>query len=60
MAVETARDAGTEADAELALYLVHGLLHLCGLDDRNEAERAADEDERETAGARRAWAALPV
>jgi probable rRNA maturation factor len=40
MATETALAAGTQADAELALYLVHGLLHLCGLDDQTEAERA--------------------
>ncbi len=39
MAKETALAAGTEADAELALYLVHGLLHLCGLDDVGEADR---------------------
>lgn len=26
---------------ELALYLVHGWLHLCGFDDRNDADRKA-------------------
>jgi probable rRNA maturation factor len=31
---------GADAWAELALYLVHGLLHLCGYDDREERERA--------------------
>lgn len=40
MAVETARAAGTDPAHELALYLVHGLLHLCGHDDLNEAQRA--------------------
>jgi probable rRNA maturation factor len=33
MAVSTARDAGVDPRSELALYLVHGLLHLCGFDD---------------------------
>ena len=35
MAAATARDAGTDPHAELALYVVHGLLHLCGYDDRS-------------------------
>ncbi len=34
MAVATAREAGVAPRSELALYVVHGLLHLCGLDDR--------------------------
>jgi probable rRNA maturation factor len=33
MAASTARDAGVDPRSELALYLVHGLLHLCGFDD---------------------------
>ena len=33
MAATTAREAGVDRWAELALYLVHGLLHLCGYDD---------------------------
>ena len=37
-AATTARHAGVSAWDELALYVVHGLLHLCGHDD------AADED----------------
>jgi probable rRNA maturation factor len=41
MAVATAREAGAEPFAELALYVVHGLLHLCGLDDQAEADAAA-------------------
>jgi probable rRNA maturation factor len=40
MAVATAREIGIEARRELALYLVHGLLHLCGYDDSNEADAA--------------------
>src|SRR5262249_36361632 len=41
MAVTTARESGADAQAELALYLVHGLLHLCGHDDRDETAAAA-------------------
>jgi probable rRNA maturation factor len=32
---------GTTIRAELALYLAHGLLHVCGHDDRDAASRAA-------------------
>ena len=31
---------GHELEAELALYVIHGLLHLCGYDDRNDAGAA--------------------
>ena len=41
MAVATAREMGSEPRQELALYLVHGVLHLCGYDDSNEADAAA-------------------
>ncbi len=41
MAVKTAREAGVEPSAELALYLVHGLLHLCGQDDLSDAATQA-------------------
>jgi probable rRNA maturation factor len=41
MAEETAREVGAEPGDELALYLVHGLLHLCGFDDRAEADASA-------------------
>ncbi len=34
MAVRTAVEARCEPTEELALYLVHGLLHLCGYDDQ--------------------------
>jgi probable rRNA maturation factor len=47
MAAATARDAGADPRAELALYVVHGLLHLCGLDDRDpesEAEMRRSEE----------------
>jgi probable rRNA maturation factor len=35
----SARDYGTTPEAELALYLVHGLLHLCGYDDLAPQEK---------------------
>ena len=35
MAAATARALGVDPRAELALYVVHGLLHLCGLDDQS-------------------------
>lgn len=41
MAEQTAREAGADPTAELALYVVHGLLHLCGFDDTTEAGAAA-------------------
>jgi probable rRNA maturation factor len=40
-AVTLARRLGTEPWPELALYVVHGLLHLCGYDDRSAADAAA-------------------
>ncbi|MCZ6597583.1 MAG: rRNA maturation RNase YbeY [Planctomycetota bacterium] len=36
---EVARRRGVTAERELALYLVHGALHLCGFDDRDGADR---------------------
>ena len=36
MAKITATAAGTDPLAELALYVVHGTLHLCGYDDQTE------------------------
>jgi probable rRNA maturation factor len=42
---EVARDQagrrGHDVQAELALYVIHGLLHLCGYDDHDEAGAAA-------------------
>lgn len=48
MAATTALETGVDPRDELALYLVHGLLHLCGLDDttpgaRDEMRRREDE-----------------
>lgn len=45
-AARTARAAGVDPFAELALYVVHGLLHLCGHDDTH-AEAAAAMRRRE-------------
>ena len=39
MACSTARELGVEPTEELVLYLVHGLLHLCGFDDHDDASR---------------------
>jgi probable rRNA maturation factor len=41
MAAATARRAGVDGWAELALYVVHGLLHLCGYDDQSAEGREA-------------------
>ncbi len=41
MAATTARESGVDPRDELALYLVHGLLHLCGFDDRDEESSRA-------------------
>lgn len=38
-AFRQARQFGTSAVRELQLYLVHGLLHLHGFDDRNDRDR---------------------
>jgi probable rRNA maturation factor len=38
MADTTAREIGVEPSHELALYIVHGLLHLCGYDDTVESD----------------------
>ena len=41
VAAEQATARGHDVQAELALYVIHGLLHLCGYDDRDDADRAA-------------------
>lgn len=41
MAATTAEQAGVGAWDELALYVVHGLLHLCGYDDTTASDRDA-------------------
>jgi probable rRNA maturation factor len=35
-----AEERGHDAQAELALYVIHGLLHLCGYGDKSAAETA--------------------
>ena len=47
VAKERAEELGHTVDAELALYVIHGLLHLCGYDDKSpKAEREMRERER--------------
>ena len=41
MAAMTARESGVDPRDELMLYLIHGLLHLCGHDDVNEESTLA-------------------
>jgi probable rRNA maturation factor len=38
MAVAAAAELGLEPGDELCRYVVHGLLHLCGYDDRDESD----------------------
>lgn len=40
-AMRVAAERGVALERELCLYVVHGALHLCGLDDHEPAERAA-------------------
>lgn len=62
MAARTAAGAGTAAADELALYLVHGLLHLCGFDDRSQTDarrmRAAEAEELAAEGLTNTFAAV--
>jgi probable rRNA maturation factor len=46
VAQSQAENRGHPLHAELALYVIHGLLHLCGYDDKTEAG-AAEMRERE-------------
>ena len=47
IAKEQAAERGHDVQAELALYVIHGLLHLCGYDDKSRvAEKAMRERER--------------
>src|SRR6516164_8316756 len=41
VAAEQAADRGHDIQDELTLYVIHGLLHLCGYDDHEDDERAA-------------------
>jgi probable rRNA maturation factor len=46
VARDQAEERGHDLQAELALYVIHGLLHLCGYDDKSTGA-AADMHERE-------------
>jgi probable rRNA maturation factor len=47
IAQEQAAERGHDVQAELTLYVVHGLLHLCGYDDKSaDEEKAMRERER--------------
>jgi probable rRNA maturation factor len=46
VAQAAALERGHEVGAELALYVIHGLLHLCGYDDKS-ASAASEMRERE-------------
>jgi probable rRNA maturation factor len=39
MAIEQAGERKHDVHAELTLYVIHGLLHLCGYDDHSERDR---------------------
>ena len=41
VAAEQAASRGHDVQAELILYVIHGLLHLCGYDDHDDADRDA-------------------
>jgi probable rRNA maturation factor len=48
VARDQAASRGHAIEAELALYVIHGLLHLCGYDDKSEAAaRQMRQKERE-------------
>lgn len=40
VAQEQSQDRGHPVEAELCLYVIHGLLHLCGYDDRKPKDAA--------------------
>jgi len=37
VAVAEAKERGHDVQVELTLYVIHGLLHLCGFDDKSDA-----------------------
>jgi probable rRNA maturation factor len=39
VALTQAQDRGHDVQVELALYVIHGLLHLCGFNDKSASER---------------------
>jgi probable rRNA maturation factor len=43
-AAENAADAGWDTGSELLLYVIHGVLHIGGMDDQREQDRAAMRD----------------
>src|SRR6516164_9764949 len=45
VAAEQAGARGHDVQAELALYVIHGLLHLCGHDDHETADAARMRDQ---------------
>ena len=47
MAARRAEEFGKGLRGETFLYLIHGILHLAGLDDRNEEDAAAMAQEQE-------------
>ncbi len=55
MAVATSREAGTDASAELVLYMVHGLLHLCGYDDHTVEDVTAMRGREDAVLRREGW-----
>jgi probable rRNA maturation factor len=40
VAIRQAQERGHEVDAEISLYVIHGLLHLCGYDDKKPKDAA--------------------
>jgi len=51
VAKEQAAERGHDVGEELALYVIHGLLHLCGYDDKSpKLERAMRQRERHWLG----------
>ena len=55
MAARRAEEFGKGLRGEAFLYLIHGILHLAGLDDRSEENAAAMAKEQE-----RIWAKLAL
>ncbi len=44
VAQEVASDTGHAVEDELILYIIHGVLHLCGYNDQNDQQRRAMRD----------------
>jgi probable rRNA maturation factor len=44
VALASARERGHDVQHELGLYVIHGLLHLCGFDDHESVDAAAMHD----------------